>query len=403
MTRRKTLRRALARQWIAFGLVLFGGFAAMALLLLYMLEDAFIDRRLRDVGGTVATRSGTALPARFAVYAPDAAPAPIREQTHAMGEGDIREFRLPDRRYVHALRARGPDGTPFVLVHDVSDQLVVNAALGRAWPGLLAIALLLGLAAWAMAWAFMRRLSRQAADLVARVGPDGAPSRLHAYARDSAVAEFGELAEHLAQAWEERLHALARERETLAFLSHELRTPLQSARTSLALLEEQPDHALARRRLQRAVARLTRASTSILWLSGDSATAVWPPCRPLQPLLAGLMNEFAPLAAMRRQTISLDVRVPGAWPLPAEVAETVLANLLLNAIQHGTAGEITIEMEGARLCMRNPTAPHAAASGNVSSGLGLQLVRRILQRIGLIVAVSHDDETTTVVVVPEGT
>lgn len=403
MTRRKTLRRVLARQWIAFGLVLFGGFTAMALLLLYMLEDAFIDRRLRDVGRTVATLSETALPARFAVYAPDAAPAPIREQIHGMDEGDIREFRLPDKRYVHVLWARTLDGTPFMLVQNVSDQLVVNAALGRAWPGLLAIALLLGLGAWAMAWAFMRRLSRQAADLVERVGPDGAPSQLHAYARDSTVTEFGELAEHLAEAWEERLHALERERETLAFLSHELRTPLQSARTSLALLDEQPDHAFARRRLQRAVARLTRASTSVLWLSGDSAAAVRPPCRPLQPLLAGLMNEFAPLAAMRRQTISLDVRVPGAWPLPAEVAETVLANLLLNAIQHGTTGEITIEIDGARLCMRNPIALHSATGGNASSGLGLHLVRRILQRIGLTVAVSYDDGTTTVVVVPEGT
>lgn len=401
MTRRQSLRRVLARQWVAFGLVLFAGFAAMALLLLYMLEDAFIDRRLHDLGGTLATRPGPALPARFAVHAPDAAPAAIRDGTRGMGDGRIREFRLPDNRYVHVLRTRGPDGAPLLLVHDVSDQLIVNAALARAWPGLVVIGLLLGLAAWAMALAFMRRLSRQAAVLVERIGLEGDPSRLHAYARDSAVTEFGELAGHLAEAWEARLHALARERETLAFLAHELRTPLQSARTSLALLEEQPGHVSARQRLQRAVARLARASTSILWLSGDPAAAApSPPC-PLQPLLVGLMAEFAPLATARRQTLNLDVIAPGTWPLPAEVAETVLANLLLNAIQHGAAGGIAIEMDGAYLCMRNPVAASMVTSSGAGSGLGLQLVRRILQRIGWVLVLSRDEKTTAVVMAPE--
>ena len=397
MNRRRSLRRVLARQWTAFALALFAGFAAMAVLLLYMLEDSFIDRRLREVGSTVTELPAAALPARFALYPPAAAPADIHARVQGMREGVVREFRLPDRRYVHVLSGRTPDGAAFLLVHDVSDQLTVNAVLARAWPWLLGMALLLALAAWALAHTFMGRVSRQAAGLVARIGAQGSVTELRAYARDAPVQEFGELAQHLAEAWEARLQSLAREQETLAFLGHELRTPLQSARTSLSLLQAQPDHEAAWQRLQRAVARLARASASVLWLSaGASATKeaeAADPCA-LPPLLAALADEFAPLAASRGQTLIIDVEDPGAWPLPPEVAETVLANLLLNAIQHGGPGEIKIELQRARLRLRNPTT----ASAGDGAGLGLRLVERILGRIGLQLQFSRDAEVVTVTV-----
>ncbi len=394
MKQRRSLRRVLARQWVAFGLVLFAGFAAMTVLLLYVLEDSFIDRRLREVGSAITDVSDDTLPARFALYPYASATADIQARVQDMREGSVREFRLPDRRYVHVLSGRTPTGTAFLLVHDVSDQLTVNAVLARAWPWLLCMAALLALAAWAMARAFMGRVSRQAAKLVAQFGAQGDPVQLRAYARDTPVQEFGELAQHLADAWEARLQVLARERETLAFLGHELRTPLQSARTSLALLQAQRDHEPAFQRLHRAVARLSRASASVLWLSADPAGAEDPaPCA-LRPLLAALVDEFAPLAASRGQTLSLHVQDPGAWPLPPEVAETVLANLLLNAIQHGGRGGIEIELMQTRLRLRNSAAPSAGDG----AGLGLRLVERVLARIGLVLHFSRAAGVVTVAV-----
>lgn len=394
MNRRRSLRRVLARQWAAFALLLFAGFAAMAVLLLYMLEDSFIDRRLREVGSTVTALSAATLPARFTLYPPASAPDDIRARVQGMREGVVREFRLPDRRYVHVLSGRTPSGAAFLLVHDVSDQLTVNAVLARAWPWLLGMAVLLALAAWAMAHAFMGRMSRQAAGLVARVGAQGSVAELRAYARDAPVQEFGELAQHLAEAWEARLQSLARERETLAFLGHELRTPLQSARTSLALLQAQPDHDAAWQRLQRAVARLSRASASVLWLSADASGAEdHEPCA-LPPLLAALADEFAPLAASRGQTLVIHAEEPSTWPLPPEVAETVLANLLLNAIQHGGPGEIAIEPQRTRLRLRNPVT----ASAGDGAGLGLRLVERIVGRIGLRLQFARDVDVVTVTV-----
>ena len=66
MSRRRSLARVLAGQWIVFGLSLLAGFALVSVLLLYMLEDAFIDRRLREAARFVAqVTQAPALPARF--------------------------------------------------------------------------------------------------------------------------------------------------------------------------------------------------------------------------------------------------------------------------------------------------------------------------------------------------
>lgn len=394
MNPRRSLRRMLARHWIAFGLVLFAAFSAMAVLLLYMLEDSFIDRRLNEVGGGITDLSAPTLPARFALYPSASATADIRARTRHMRTGSVREFRLPDRRYVHVLSGRTPAGEEFLLVHDVSDQLTVNTVLARAWPWLLGIAALLALVAWAMARAFTRSVSQQAADLVAHVAGQGDPVQLRAFARTTPVYEFGELARHLADAWDARLQALANERETLAFLGHELRTPLQSARTSLALLDAQRDHGPAWQRLDRALSRLTRASASVLWLSAAAPDQEQSAPCPLQPLLAALVDEFAPLASSRGQKLVLRTHDPGAWPLPVEVAETVLANLLLNAIQHGGPGEIEIGLHRSRLTVRNAAGP---ASGD-GAGLGLRLVERILSRSGYALRFSRAADMITVAI-----
>ena len=66
MTRRQSLRQALARRWMAFAAALSLLFAGATLLLLFVLEDSFIDRRLRAVAASPAVAQGAtaALPAQ---------------------------------------------------------------------------------------------------------------------------------------------------------------------------------------------------------------------------------------------------------------------------------------------------------------------------------------------------
>jgi signal transduction histidine kinase len=386
---KQRLGRVLARQWIAFTLLLFAGFAAMALLLLYLLEDSFIDQRLRTVA---AGLPATALPEGFAVHARDAAPEELRTRMRGAPTGAIREFRLGDGRYVHVLAARTRDEADVLLAFDVTDQLRVNAALRQAWPWLLGMAALLALGAYALAAAFARRVSRQAGALLAQVAGTPDPASLRMLAESAPIHEFAELARRQAQAWEARLAVLQAERKTLAFLGHELRTPLQSARTSLALLQADRGDAPAWTRLQRAVDRLARASNGVLWLASEATPTEDAGCA-VRPLVDALATELAPMADARRQAI--DVRGDAHWPLPEEVVETVLANLLLNAIQHGGPGRIDIALDDARATLSNPVADQAAGTG---FGIGLQVVRRLLGRFGWTVRADATDARVSVVV-----
>ena len=51
--RRRSLQRALARRWMVFAAVLSVLLGGNALLLLFLLEDSFIDRHLRAVAAGV--------------------------------------------------------------------------------------------------------------------------------------------------------------------------------------------------------------------------------------------------------------------------------------------------------------------------------------------------------------
>jgi len=375
---KRSLRQVLARQWIAFALALATAFAAMTLLLLFILEDEFIDERLSSVAGGIVRLESARLPERFELHALPQSPAALAQPMQGRRPGTIDEFRLADGRYVHVLVGRTPQGEDYLLVYDVSDQLRVNQALAAAWPWLLAMAIALAFLAWLLSRLLVARIARRARGLIERIGGSPDPASLHAFAEHERIAEFSQLALWAADSWRARLQALAIERQTLAFLGHELRTPLQSARTSLALLQDDRGNEEAWRRLQRAQNRLLRASHSVLWL-GSEAEPPEDACCDVGPLLAGLVDEFTSLVKARGQTLVVEVPDGLQWALPEEVAETVVANGLLNAIQHGGPGPVSMEATATGLMMENPRAPDSGPSG---FGLGLLLSERLLARFG---------------------
>ncbi|MEG3192732.1 sensor histidine kinase [Lysobacter sp. D1-1-M9] len=392
MNRQHSLSHVLARQWVVFTLGLSALFIAATLLLLFVLEDSFIDRRLRTVAASVADPAiaPPGLPSQFSVLAMRQLPDDIRTRVAGKATGHLAEFRRDDGRYVHVLLARADAGAPFAVIYDVTDELTVNAGLSRGLAFALPLLLLLLVCAYALARAFVGRVARRARGLVEAVLASPDPQHLHALAQREPVREFGDLVRLHAHAWQDQLAAVERERQTLAFLGHELRTPLQSARTSLALLERRRTDPAAWARLQRAVERLVRASTAILWLSSDAVPTAEGHTQAAD-CLRELVEELAPLAAVKNQRIELLVEPDLRWPWPSEVVETVLANLLLNAIQHGDAGAIGVCCTRDSLTIRNPRAPLDTGG----FGLGLQIVQRLAARIGWAVSFEHDELTTT--------
>lgn len=412
---KRSLGQTLTRQWMLFAIILSLLFASMCLLALYILEDHFLDGKLRSVDRTVHTVETHSLPAGFALFTETNMPADLRTKFAGRSDGAHDEFLRGNGRYVHALRARSAAGERFLLVYDVTDEMTVNKALARYWLYALLLVLLFALLARLLARMFMMRWSDSASRLVHHIRDSQSPQALRDYAMQEPVQEFAELARHNADAWQDKLDALNRERELLAFLAHELRTPLQTARATLAVLEPNHSANAAWSRLARAIKRLERVSHSIRWLAPEAENAdsgassqnreqqktalkdrnepIIPPLA-ISPLLEELLSEFQPLADRKGVTLTVQGSDTPHWRVPAEVAETLLANLLLNALQHGDNSPICITREDNALSIRNgmvaDTSIHSASDSDANAGLGLVIVQRWAARFGLQITQSSD-------------
>lgn len=391
MSHQRSLKRVLTSQWIVFTLTLSILFFAIVVLLLFILEDSFIDRRLKEVAATfLDLGTPPALPSQFRFFRLSALPEDIRQRVAGRSVGSIEEFWRTDGRYVHVLLAQTPEGAPFALLYDVTDELTVNVGIERSLPYVLPLLLTLALCAYGMAGTFVNRVGKQARRMVEQVRTSADPDSLRAIAAGEPIQELSELARLNADAWAEKLEAVERERRTLAFLAHELRTPLQSARTSLALLRDERANPEAWRRLERAVNRLVRASDSILWLSTESTPRA-AHVTDIGQILTELVEEFTPLAETKSQAIDLHVDCALARPSPRNAVETIVANLLLNAIQHGAAGVIRIRATRDALEITNPTGSRSEGG----FGIGSQVVARLAERFGWEISSSiHEAQGT---------
>ena len=391
-----SLKALLIRQWMGFAVGIAVLFASAGLLLLFLLEDSFIDRQLEAAARSVAAASpGLArLPAEFSVYTVDEAPLDIHARLPFAEVGEPFEMRRADRRHVHVLLVDTPDKGRLAVVFDVTDQLTVSPRLGTGLLFVLGLTAAALLAAAALARGFVGRIARQAGNVIDDVKRSPHPRRLRDVAEEQQILEFQHLLALHADAWEAQLSAVERERQTLAYLGHELRTPLQSAQTSLALLAEQRGDPAAFERLERALARLTRASRSVLWLATDRVLDVAVSTR-LLPVVRRLVEEFSPLAAHAGQVIEVDMPDGLTAQGPDEIVETILANLLLNAIQHGAPGPGSIHGLAGSLAITNSVCRESKGDG---FGFGLEIVHRLAHRIGWTVDVEHSDDVTTTLI-----
>ncbi len=423
------LRERLARQWtvLALGLTLLIGL--LAILSLYIIEDYFLDHELATVAAQWQQENAPPLPGDF-TFVPESAWSPVlRAQLGDAPFGGLREFALTDQMYVHALRlAAGAQGEAGALLFDVSRRMTVNRALARQWHWLLVALVLVTVLTRMTVKRAARALTQETLVLVSALRDSDTPQALQTYAQRAQIDEFAALARHNAAILQARFDALDREREMLAFLQHELRTPLQTARASLDVLLMQDATATGGaatlatpqgRRLQRAIRRLERVAMSVGWLAGDgsgagsgidsdaradrelpesdAALAHTPVA--VAPVVRALVDEFADLAARKPCRFVISVDDDLHWPLPAAVLETLLANLLLNAVQHGSAGEIRIDNIGRQLRIDNPLP--TAASPSAAGGLGLQIVARWAQRFHLQVRSERRNDRWQVSVEPE--
>jgi len=209
-------------------------------------------------------------------------------------------------------------------------------------------------------------------------------------------------------------HALAcgaREGARHAFLSamsHELRTPLTSIRGYLeTLIDEELDPDTARRFLETARAEALRMGRLLDGLFDVSLFEGKPyrpsrECGELRASFSAALNAVAPFAAARRTIISQLACDEYEVEIDGDRLTQILINVLENAIKHGReAGRVIVSVAslndryleirvdddgpGVALDEREPIfepAHRGAQTLAAGSGLGLAVVRLMLQRIG---------------------
>ncbi len=215
---------------------------------------------------------------------------------------------------------------------------ILDEALGRqALPMLLALPLL-GLGLWIVVGRGLAPLQRIAQAVEARAALDTAP-----IAEDAVPTEVRPLLDRLNALFARTGDSIARERRFIGDASHELRTPVAAIRAQAQVAQGARDEVERQRALAGVIAgcdRMTALTEQLLTLSrleagvpdGMSIDA------PLRACVEDVLAELAP--AIRRTRAVVDTDIPadlriGCGP---QLAQSVLRNLVGNALRHGGDG-----------------------------------------------------------------
>jgi signal transduction histidine kinase len=186
-----------------------------------------------------------------------------------------------------------------------------------------------------------------------------------------------------------------REQSFTATASHELRTPLAVIRGAVELLESQatpqPGSLKALDRIQRAVREMSEFTDALLTLSReDQATSAYAYECDVGTVLLKTVEDQHNVQPAKRIGLELPEEDPLRVAAPESMVAMVIGNLVRNALQHGTGGEVVCRLQGRELTVANagalPSAdltraqPRRFTTHPSGHGMGLYLVRRICER-----------------------
>ena len=200
-----------------------------------------------------------------------------------------------------------------------------------------------------------------------------------------------------------RLETQKREQElkyTMACISHDIRTPLAGAMGYLQLLEGEPERGteyltIVGKRLEE-LEELLEELFLYTRLQGGSLPLECRELAALPPLWDALAEFYPQLeAAGVEPELRFDREDMKIWASP-EALGRVYRNLIANALRHGGGG-LTISGQGGALRFSNPLPPgpqpdpehlfdrfyqSSPARGKGGAGLGLAIVRELMERMG---------------------
>ncbi|MCW2473945.1 HAMP domain-containing sensor histidine kinase [Candidatus Symbiopectobacterium sp. NZEC151] len=209
--------------------------------------------------------------------------------------------------------------------------------------------------------------------------------------------EIGVLARAFAQHSDELEQFLHRERCFVSDTSHELRTPLAiiggAAETIVHQLPADSHLIPSAERIVRTTQEMQRQLTCLLLLSRDPQTLARTDV-PLRPLIEECITRCQPWLAKKPVALILDAAQAPHLHTNAELARSVIWNLLRNACQYTAQGEVRIALNDSTLVISDtgPGLPPSIdpqqfqrflpSAHQRGEGLGLSIVQRIVEHLG---------------------
>ncbi len=185
-------------------------------------------------------------------------------------------------------------------------------------------------------------------------------------------------------------------------ISHELRTPLQVMTHAVELIGiKNPE--LAQQavyvRLVNSMSRMHRTSEAMLWLT---STAKSTHQTQVNVCLARMKPDI--LQTYSHHGLKLEVHEQGKLllPMPEEVFEFILYNLLNNAVHHGKVDNETsalrIDITASSLCFKNAVGSNDVENSRstINFGLGLSLVSKLCRRFGLQESIENNNNVYSI-------
>ncbi|RYX91417.1 MAG: HAMP domain-containing histidine kinase [Comamonadaceae bacterium] len=320
-----------------------------------------------------------------------------------------------------------------VLIGEDRDTVTAGLLANSIWRSMLwsmALVTLLGLLAGLVAFRLITRPLRRLTSAVRKFEADGlvaldgaAPALAEAAGGGGEIATlgeaFGRMTQRIADQWRELTLQDQQRRELFANISHDLRTPLTSLHGYLETLLVKADTlgpADRRRYLEIALgqsSKVGRLAQELFELARLEYGVVKPEMESfaLAELVQDVFQKFELAVEARGQRLVPDI-APGLPVVTADLGmiERVLTNLLDNAIRHTPdGGEIVVQLRAGvagvqveisdtgpgipgELRQKIFTRPVFSSNGGRAGGLGLVIVRRILQLHGSDISLLQRNE-----------
>lgn len=410
-TKFHSLSRKIVSQFCLFTLFISAVYGSFCFVLMYNLEDQFIEREVRNEAQYLQQHfdQNNRWPAPRVSYmklyfSENTLPTEIKQRY--IDSPLRKEFSGDDGRHFHLLAL--PKANNTYLVAEVSEMLLVRPISEGLLKALLISGLILVLFAFIIAWQLGRKTAKplkQLANLVNGVAPENIPNQ---FAQQFPNNEIGILAQTLETAMTRINQSLLREKCFTRDVSHELRTPVAIIKNAVEVYRNQysaDENNPIIDRISQASTQMEQTVITLLTLAREEHVEAHQEHIKILPLIEQSIIDQNHLINNKPIQVAVNNNCDVEVYAKAGMLTVLLDNLIGNAFQYTQQGKVTIEMQNKTLIVADTgpgiessisdriTDPAVKGSQSNGYGFGLSIVKRLCDHQNWLFELSSEQGT----------